>query len=76
MEDGGGEVEGSLDYGLRGAGTDDVRRGALAQQQREGVHQHRLAGARLTGEDVEAGCDGERDVGDDGQVANAQLREH
>src|SRR5690348_1498472 len=76
LEDGGGEVEGSLDHGLGGPGTDDVRRGALAEQQREGVHQHRLARARFPGEDVETGREGERHVGDDGQVADAQLREH
>src|SRR5207302_7652383 len=76
VEGGRGEFKGALDDGLVGAGAHDVGRGTLTQQQSEGIHQHRLPRPRLTGEDVETGGEGERDVGDDGEIADAQLRQH
>src|SRR5256884_9803304 len=48
----------------------------LFRSEGERIDQHRLSGARLPGQDVEAGGEGERDVSDDGEVADAQLREH
>src|SRR5437588_11690085 len=75
-EGGRGEFEGALDHGLLSTGTDDVARGALAQQQGQGVHQHRLARTGFAGEDVQARSKREGDVGDDGEVADPQLRQH
>ena len=49
---------------------------ALAEQQRQRVHQHGLAGAGFAGEHVEAGAEVEGDVGDGGEVADAKLGEH
>src|SRR3970282_391666 len=49
---------------------------ALTEQQGEGVHEHGLARAGFAREDVEAGLEGERDVGDDGEIADAELRQH
>src|SRR2546427_10418203 len=66
----------AFDHGLWRAGAHDIGRGALAEQQGEGVDEHGLAGAGLAGEDVQAGDEGERDVGDDGKIADAQLRQH
>src|SRR5207247_4337769 len=65
-----------LDHGLVRPRAYDVRRRALAEQQGEGVHQHRLPRPGLAGEAVETGGKGERDVGDDGEIADAQLRQH
>ena len=61
---------------LAGAGTDAAAGRPLAEQQRERIHQHRLAGAGLAGEHVEAGAELEGDVGDGGEVADAELGEH
>ena len=69
-------LERALDDRLRGAGPDAAARGPLAEQQREGVDEHRLAGAGLAGEHVEAGAEVERHVGDGGEVADAELGEH
>src|SRR5439155_1724433 len=71
-----GQVECAFDDSLVGAGTNDVARGPLAEQQSERIDQHGLAGAGFTRQDVEAGGERERDVGDDGEIADAQLREH
>jgi len=75
-KDGRGEFERAFNNGLLSPWTHDVRRGALAQEEGERVDQHGLAGAGLPGQDIEARGEGERDVGDDGEVADAQLREH
>ena len=60
---------------LSAPGRDDVGRRALAEQERERVDEHRLARAGFAGEHVEAGLERQRDVGDDGEVADAQLRQ-
>src|SRR5581483_7449577 len=70
------ELEGAFDDGAGGAGPDHLGRRALAEQQRQRVHEQRLAGPRLAGEHVEAGRERQRDVGDDGEIADPQLGEH
>ncbi len=69
-------LERALDDGLRGAGTHAAAGGALAEQQRERIHQHGLPRPGLAGEDVEAGAEMEGDVGDGGEVADAELGDH
>src|SRR3970282_2710046 len=49
---------------------------ALTEQQGEGVHEHGLARAGFARQDIEAGLEGERDVGDDREIADAELRQH
>ncbi len=73
---GGRKLERAFDDGFVGAGPHHVARGALAEQQRERIHDHRLAGAGLAGQDVEAGLERQRDVGNDGEIADAKLRKH
>ena len=70
------EFEGALDDRLLRAGSDDVGRGALAEQQREGVDDHRFAGPGFAGQNVEAGLERQRDVGNDGEIADAQFGQH
>src|SRR2546426_10736528 len=66
-----GQIERALDHGLLRAGPHHIRRGALPEQQREGVDEHGLPRAGLAGQDVEAGLEGERHVRDHGKVADA-----
>ena len=78
-ETGGGgrrQLEGALDHRLLRSRAYDVHGRSFAEQQGEGVHEHGFPRPGLSGEDVQAGLQGERDVGDDGEVADAQLREH
>src|SRR2546422_11468199 len=51
VEGGGGELKGALDRRLLRARAHHVGRCALAQEQGQGVHQHRLAGPGFSGED-------------------------
>ena len=53
-----------------------IRRGALAQQQADGVDDDRLACARFAGQYVEAGAKGQVKLVDDGEIADAQFIEH
>ena len=69
-------LERAFDDGLACPGTDLPAGRALAQQQRQRVHQHRLPGTGLAGEHVEAGAEVEGDIGDGGEVADAELGEH
>ena len=69
-------LEGAFDDRLGGAGTNAAARGPLAEEKSERVDEHGLAGAGLTGEDVEAGAEVEGDVGDGGEVADAEFGEH
>jgi len=54
----------------------DVARGALAEQQREGIHDHRFPARRLARQDVEAGLERQGDVGNDGKIPHSKLCEH
>src|SRR5262249_40349500 len=72
-----GQGEHRLDRGGVGAGADGLGRlGPLAEEQREGVDRDRLAGARLSGQDVEAGPEGNRDGIEDREVPDSQLFQH
>jgi len=78
LEDGmaGGELEQGLDDGLVGAVAEDVRRHAPTEYEVEGVHQDRLARARLAGEDVQPGAEPDLERVDDREPRDAQRREH
>ncbi len=69
-------LEGALDQRPRGARPDRAAVAPGAKQQGDGVHQQRLAGAGLAGEDVEAGAELERHVVDGGEVADPELGDH
>src|SRR6266700_2722876 len=75
-EGGRGEFEGAFDNRLLRAGANDVARRSLTEQEGERIDQHGLAGAGLSRQDVEPGGERERYVGDDGEVADTELREH
>ena len=70
------KFECALDDGLLRAGSHDIARGALAEQQREGIDDHRFAGAGFAGQDIEARLERQGDVGDDGEIADAKFRQH
>src|SRR5213078_5388143 len=70
------ELKGSLDDRFLGTGAHDVGRGALAEQQRERVDDHRFARARFARQNVEAGLEGKSYVGNDGKIADAELSQH
>ena len=69
-------VEHPFHDGLRRARANGRAIGAVAKKKKgEGVDKHRLAGAGLAGEDVEAWPEFERHVRDGGEIAHAQGRE-
>ena len=68
--------EDALDIRLGGARADDPAARAAAQQQIERVGEHRLAGAGLAGEDVQAGAEPELGALDQQQVLDAKLVKH
>ena len=70
------KAEIALDAGALCAGADEDRVCAGAQHQAQGIDQQRLASASLAGDDVEAGPEAQRQVLDDGQVADLQFLEH
>ena len=70
---GGRKLERAFDDGLVGAGPHHVARGTLAEQQRQRVHDHRLSGAGLAGQDVEAGLERQGDIGNDGEISDPEL---
>ena len=65
-----------LDVGLAGAGANDPRPRAPAQQQVERVGEHRLAGAGLAGEHVQPGRQPQLGLLDQQQVLDAKLLQH
>src|SRR6267378_5987886 len=73
---GGCEFERALHDRLVGTGTHDIGGRAFAEQQREGIDDHRFAGAGFAGQNVEAGLERKGDVRDDGQITNAKLDQH
>ena len=70
------KVEDTLDVGLAGAGANDPRPRAPAEEQVEGVGEHGLAGARLAGEHVQAGREPQLRLLDQQQVLDTKLLEH
>ena len=68
---GGNEFKRAFDDRFVGAGTDDVSRGSLAEQERQCIDEHRFPGTRFAGEDVEARLKRESDVGNDGEIADS-----
>ena len=81
LQDAGGaaalrQLEHSLDGRRLRLGPDDVGLSARTTQQQQRIDQDRFAGAGLSGEDVEAGREGDGDVLDDGEVPDPQLAEH
>jgi hypothetical protein len=71
-----GVDEAPFDPGLGGPGADDARVGPPADEQVDGRHDERLAGAGLAGEGGGAGRQHERQVGDDAEVGDGELDEH
>src|SRR5579863_8015286 len=67
-DEAGGELEDTLDVGFAGPRTDYPGTSAAAEQEVEGVRQHRLAGAGLAGDHVEAAGELEAGVLDQQQV--------
>src|SRR3569623_1140701 len=57
-------------------GGDEPPRGAVAEREAERVDQYRLAGAGLAGECGHAAAKIEFELGDDGEVADVQVRHH
>src|SRR3989454_7746585 len=73
---GGGKLKRPFDDRLLGPRAHHVGGGPLAEQQGQGIDDHRFPGARLPGEDVEARLEWKGDVGDDGEIADALLCQH
>jgi hypothetical protein len=71
-----GELEERLHHRLVGAVAQHLGAHAAAQHQVEGVHQDRLAGARLAGEDVQAGAEPHLHRVDDGEAGDSQGGQH
>ncbi len=59
-----------------GPGADLGAVGAGPEQERDGIHQHGLAGPGLAGEGIEAGAEGERHVRDGDQIADPEFGDH
>ena len=72
----GGDLEQGLDLGLVGPRAEQLGPGPAAQDEREGVDQHRLSGPRLTGKYVESWRKFQREALDEGDVPDAQVRQH
>ncbi len=70
------DLEGGFHDGAGRPRTHQIRARPLTQQQRERVDQHRLPGAGLAGEHVQAWLEGKRDVRDDREVSNPKLSQH
>ena len=70
------DLEDGLDRGGLGLRADHVGLGAGAPEQEDRVDQHRLAGARLAGQHVEAGPERHGHALDHGEVPDPQLAQH
>jgi hypothetical protein len=68
--------EQAFDRRLIGTGADEVARAPGAAEQRQRLKDDALPGSGLTGDDVQAPGEGERQILDDREVADAQLAEH
>ena len=74
--DGGREFERPLDDRFVRTRAHDVGRRPLAEQEGEGIDDHRFAGAGFAGENVEAWLERQCHVGDHGEIADPELRQH
>src|SRR5437764_751844 len=72
----GADDETPLDPGLGGPVADHGGVGGGAEEQPDGLDEHRLAGARLAGERRHPRPEHEVDLGDDAEVADAELGQH
>ena len=70
------DLEERSDLGLTGAVADVLRTGAAAEHERQGVDDHRLACAGLTGEHVEARPELEDLMLDEDDVVDRQREQH
>ena len=70
------ELDAGLDLGRRRVGADDLGPAACAEDQLKGIHQDRLPGSRLAGDDVEARVELDFERFDDGEAPNAKARQH
>ena len=71
-----GDVEGGLDGATVAAAANEGAVGALAQGEVEGADEDGFAGAGFARNDVVAGLQLERQVGHEGEVLDAQGRQH
>jgi len=70
------DLEERGDLGLTSTATDDLRTGAAAEHERQGVDDHRLARAGLTGQHVEARPELEDLMLDEDDVVDRQREQH
>jgi hypothetical protein len=68
--------EAGVDARLSGAWADDRGIGTPTDDEIERLNEHRLAGARLTGDRRQSLADNEIDGADDAEVLDVQLAEH
>ncbi len=73
---GAAHVEEGFDLGLARAGAHLLGRGAAAEDEGEGADDDRLAGAGLTGEDVEAALEGELELLHQNEVLDPKGDQH
>src|SRR5262245_24784706 len=71
-----GAFEDGLNRGELFAGAHQIGARPAAKEQVDGLHQNRFAGARFTGEYVEAGPELYFDLVDDGESANGEEAKH
>ncbi len=71
-----GEVEPAVDPRLGRARSHHRRVGTPSHEQFDRIHEHRLAGARLTGERGHPGTEDEPRLGYDAQVAHHEFGQH
>ena len=65
-----------LDHRVVGARADEVGHGAAAEEEADGFHEDRLAGAGLAGEYGEARAELQFELVDDGESLDAEVSDH
>ena len=69
-------IERGLNCALIGFSADERAVGAFAENEVEGANENGFACARLAADGIVAGAELQREVGDQGKIANAQRFEH
>ena len=69
-------AEERLDLGLVGTRAQQIGAAPVAEQKAERPHQDRLPGAGLPGDDVQPGLEGDLEILDDREIADAQTGQH